>query len=86
MRTHNTGLTYVLLFYGVLLSYFRKHSRLVDGLKGVDTEEVEDGFDEVHLKFIEKEFSYIFIFIDFLALFFLPHRKFCLKNSRTSDC
>jgi hypothetical protein len=27
--------------------YFRKHSRLVDGLKGVDTEEVEDGFDEV---------------------------------------
>jgi hypothetical protein len=25
----------------------RKHSRLVDGLKGVDTEEVEDGFDEV---------------------------------------
>jgi hypothetical protein len=54
MRIHNTGLTYVLLFYGMLLSYFRKHSRLVDGLKGVDTEEVEDGFDEVHLKFIEK--------------------------------
>ncbi len=54
----------------MLLSYFRKHSRLVDGLKGVDTEEVEDGFDEVHLKFIEKEFSSIFIFIDFLPLFF----------------
>jgi hypothetical protein len=54
MRIHNTGFAYVLLQYGMLLSCFRKHSRLVDGLKGVDTEEVEDGFDEVHLKFIEK--------------------------------
>jgi hypothetical protein len=45
----------------------------------VDTEEVEDGFDEVHLKFIEKEFSYKLILIDFLALFFLPDWKFCLK-------
>ena len=25
----------------------RKHSRLVEGLKGVDTEDTEEGFDEV---------------------------------------
>ena len=25
----------------------RKHSRLVDGLRGVDTDDIEDGFDEV---------------------------------------
>jgi hypothetical protein len=64
----------------MLLSFFRKHTRLVDGLKGVDTEEVEDGFDEVHFsKFIEKEFSYIIIIIDFLALFFCPIGTFVSK-------
>ena len=30
---------------------FRKHNRLVEGLKGVDTEDNEEGFDEVNLVF-----------------------------------
>jgi hypothetical protein len=66
-------------------SCFRKHSRLVDGLKGVDTEEVEDGFDEVRLKLIEKEFNYKLILIDILALFFCTIGNF-VSNVKTSDC
>jgi hypothetical protein len=36
----------------------RKHSRLVEGLKGVDTEETEEGFDEVKNYNIDKPAIY----------------------------